>query len=239
MTNPEGAKPSVMKKYKNVVALILILLLPSGLYIFLSTGKHNIITLPYFGEKEAIERLENSKKVTDTLYHTVANFNFTNQDKQKFGSENLKGNFYLANYFFANCPSICKDMSANIYYLQGRLEEYNDVKFISFTCDPQRDTVEALKAYSDLVHANNKQWNFVTGNRDSLYQFAASQLLIPAAEDALAPGGFLHSEYFILVDKQNHIRGLYDGTQLKEVNRLIDEIKVLKAEELIPRKKKK
>jgi protein SCO1/2 len=228
-----------MKGKKGVLGLILILLVPSALYIFFSTGRHNIITLPIFGEREVIVNTVDGKEQTDTVYHTIPPFNFIDEDGKSFGSTNLENKFYVAAYFFTQCPSICKDMSTNLKYLSGRVADFKDVEIVSFSCDPERDTVEALKEYAQRYEYTSGQWHFLTGNKDSLYTLAIKGFLIPTSEDVLAPGGFLHSEQFVLIDKKKRIRGFYDGTNLREVKRLIDEIKVLKAEAQIVRKKKK
>ncbi len=104
------------------------------------------------------------------------------------------------------------------------------VQILSHTVDPENDSVPVLKAYSDLVHADNTMWNFVTGDKKELYDIARNGYLVNAMEGDGGPDDFIHSELFILVDKEKHIRGIYDGTDIKAVNDLLDDIKVLMAE---------
>jgi protein SCO1/2 len=104
--------------------------------------------------------------------------------------------------------------------------------------NPENDSVPVLKAYSEMVHADTKMWNFVTGDKKELYDIARNGYLVNAMEGNGGPDDFIHSELFVLVDKEKHIRGIYDGTNIKEVNELLDDIKVLIAEYTIKEKAK-
>ena len=104
------------------------------------------------------------------------------------------------------------------------------VQILSHTVNPENDSVPVLKAYSEMVHADNSIWNFVTGDKKQLYDIARNGYLINAMEGDGGPEDFIHSELFVLVDKEKHIRGIYDGTDIKAVNNLLDDIKVLMAE---------
>lgn len=235
----ENNQASLFYKYKKVIGLFLILLLPTTIYFVLTTGKHNILHLPYYGNKDVVKVTENGKEKTDTIYHSIPDFSFTDQLGKTITQKDFEGKIYVTDFFFATCPGICPKMSAQLLRVQEKFEEYPDVMLLSHTVNPKQDTVEALAAYAEMVHANNERWHFVTGNKEDLYKQALYGYLLNASEDILAPGGFLHSEMFVLIDKQRHIRGFYDGTSVKDVNRLIDEIKVLIAEEMIPKKEKK
>ena len=235
----ENNQASLFYKYKKVIGLFLILLLPTTIYFVLTTGKHNILHLPYYGNKDVVKVTENGKEKTDTIYHSIPDFSFTDQLGKTITQKDFEGKIYVTDFFFATCPGICPKMSAQLLRVQEKFEEYPDVMLLSHTVNPEQDTVAALAAYAEMVHANNERWHFVTGNKEDLYKQALYGYLLNASEDILAPGGFLHSEMFVLIDKQRHIRGFYDGTSVKDVNRLIDEIKVLIAEEMIPKKEKK
>ena len=104
------------------------------------------------------------------------------------------------------------------------------VQILSHTVDPENDSVPVLKAYSEMIHADNSMWNFVTGDKKQLYDIARTGYLVNAMEGDGGPDDFIHSELFVLVDKEKHIRGIYDGTNIKAVNDLLDDIKVLMAE---------
>lgn len=215
---------------KKAFILFFVLLFPSVLYIVLTTGKHNFIHLPYYGPKEAIETLAEGKKSVDTLYHSIPPFRFTNQDGKLISEQTFNNKFYVANFFFATCKSICPKMNSQMLRVQERFKDQKDLYFLSHTVNPKMDSVEALAAYAQMIHANTENWFFVTGDKKAIYDIAASGYLIAAAEDINADGGFLHSELLVLVDRKKRIRGYYDGTSVVEVDKLIDDIKLLYAE---------
>jgi protein SCO1/2 len=215
---------------KKAFILFFILLFPSVLYIVLTTGKHNFIHLPYYGPKEAVETIVDGKKSTDTIYHTIPPFRFTNQDGKLISEQTFNNKIYVANFFFATCKSICPKMNSQMLRVQERFKDQPDLAFLSHTVNPERDTVEALAAYAKMIHADTKNWYFVTGERKAIYDIAANGYLVAAAEDINAEGGFLHSELLVLIDRGKRIRGFYDGTSVVEVDKLIDDIKMLYAE---------
>lgn len=221
-------------KIKKVIFLVAILLLPSFFYLMLYTGEHNYTKLPYIGPKETIK---NDKGGFDTLYHQIPFFEFTNQDGNKVNRDDLLGSVYVADFFFVTCPTICPKMATNMAYVQKKFEDRKDLRFISITVNPEHDTVEVLKEYSELVHADNRNWDFLTGKKEEIYDVAFNGFFINAAKDEVAPGGFLHSQYFILIDKNAHIRGIFDGTIHKEIKeKLTDAIDILYKEEIVPLK---
>jgi protein SCO1/2 len=211
---------------KKSLILILILLVPSLAYLVLTTGKHNIKKLQYFGPKAIAA---NGK---DTIYHTVPSFSLTDQDGKPFGDKDLNNKIYVANFFFTSCPTICPKMQTLMKKIQDTddFKKLNDFKLVSFTVDPDNDTPEKLKEFSNLIKAEKNRWFFLTGNRDSIYDLAYKGFMVNAMEDKKAEGGFLHSDIMLLIDKEKRIRGIYEGTSLKDVKRLIDEAKVLVAQ---------
>ena len=197
---------------------------------------HNFISLPYYGPKEAAEGS------TDTIYHTIPPFSFIDQDGQTITDKTFEGKIYVTDFFFASCQSICPKMAANMHVVQEAFKDYDSIMMLSHTVNPRYDTVEVLKKYLNDVHANTKQWRFVTGSKKELYEIAYKGYLLNAVEDTTQTdiqNQFLHDEHFILVDREKHIRGIYDGTSLVDVNKLIDDIKLLTAEYIIKSKKKK
>ncbi len=204
----------------------MILIVPSVAYLVLTTGKHNIKKLGYFGPK-AVGETE-----SDTIYHSIPEFEFVDQNGQAFGSINLKDKIYVANFFFTSCPSICPAMQTLMKKVQDTddFKKLNDFKLVSFTVDPDTDTPDKLKEFAQRVGADEGRWYFLTGNRQKIYDLAYEGFMANTMEDENAEGGFLHSDMILLIDRDKHIRGIYEGTSLKDVKRLIDEIKVLVAE---------
>jgi protein SCO1 len=241
MPHPEEASQvnSPNKKYLKSFGIVAILLFPALCYFILTAGKHNIISLPYYGNKDVVKNTIDGREQIDTIYHSVRPFSFTNQEGIEITEATFKDKIYIADFFFTTCPGICPKMSAQMHYVEERLKDFPEVLFLSHTVDPEKDSVEALAKYAELVHANTKRWHFVTGKKEEIYKQAFYGYLLNADEDILAPGGFLHSEMFVLVDKRGHIRGFYDGTSVDQAKKLIDAVKVLMAEEQIPRKSKK
>ncbi len=226
------------KKFQKGVVLFTILLLPSILYLVLTTGEHLFDRLPIIGPRKAVTVVnEEGKTEVDTLYHTIPDFELTDQNGKPFGSDDLEGKIYVANFFFTSCPSICPTMTFHMGELQKHFNLYPEVHLLSFTVDPERDSAEALMQYAHENRADTNMWTFLTGNKDSIYQLAFKGFFVNAMEDELAPGGFLHSEYFVLVDKHGrirsgrdkdgNIRSVYDGTKVKHLKALKEDMKVL------------
>ena len=223
-----------MKKYKGLLAII-ILILPTAIYVFLTYGKHNFAHLPYVGPQ------------TDSTYHSIPDFAFVNQFNDTVSQSDYEGNIYLANFVFTTCPTICPVMTYNMRRVQQKMAQYPNFKILSHTVFPEYDTPEVLLEYANKMEADLSNWNFVTGNREDIYSIANSYF-VNVMEDSTAQGGFLHSEYFVLVDKEGRIRardddngnniGVYDGTDDYEVGLLIDDIKVLMAEYNLAKKDK-
>lgn len=181
--------------------------------------------LPIWGQKEFIEGIDQ-----DTVYHTISYWNFTNQDGDLLSKGDYEGKVYVANFFFTRCPGICPTLTKNLKRVQSETRDLN-VSFLSHTVDPKNDTVGRLKWYCETKDLDNSNWNFVTGDQSSIYEMGVLSYLVPNSEDALAPGGFLHSDKFILIDTKSRIRGMYSGTDSTEINQLIIDINTLLAED--------
>jgi len=215
-------------KIEKITLLFLLLVLPAIMYFYLTRGYNNFIKLEIIGEAD----------------YSIDDFSFINQDNDTITKDSLLGSIYVANFFFTSCPTICPTMTRNMSYLQDKLSVYPNIRFLSHTVDPDNDTPEKLVKYVDLMQQKNisidlSNWDFVTGDKDKLYQSAANYF-VNASVDSLAPGGFLHSEYFVLIDKQGRVRsgidingnvvGAYDGTNEVQMKDLINDINVLMAE---------
>ena len=158
----------------------------------------------------------------------VPYFVFTNQDSQKIDQSFVRNKIWVADFFFTRCVTICPKMSNHLEKVQKEFAGRNDVKIMSFTCDPERDTPEKLGVYSSEYNADNKQWQFATGTKQDLYHFARKSLNVVATDGDGGPNDFIHSQNLVLIDKQGYVRGYYDGTNEKAVTKLIKDIKKLK-----------
>jgi protein SCO1 len=166
----------------------------------------------------------------DTVYHTIANFEFVNQDSAIVTNETFKGKIYVADFFFTSCRTICPIMKTLMLRVYEKFENDPEVLILSHTIDPEYDTVGLLHDYADRLGVKSSKWHFVTGAKDSIYDIAQKSYFATAMEDATEPDGFIHSGAFLLIDKEQRIRGKYDGTSEADVRRLIDDIERLKEE---------
>jgi protein SCO1/2 len=165
--------------------------------------------------------------------HHVLPFSFTNQDGKTITEKDVAGKIYVVEYFFSTCEGICPKMNENMTKVYQTFRGQADFAILSHTVDPETDTVEQLKSYSQRFEADAAQWHFLTGDKRALYDMAIHSYLVTAVEDTTQKDilpDFIHSEKFVLVDKEKHIRGTYDGTNLKDVDKLIEDIKELKKE---------
>lgn len=163
----------------------------------------------------------------DTLYHTIEDFELIDQDSNIVNNETFLGKVYIADFFFTSCPTICPVMKKQMLRVYERYEDYDEVAFLSHTIDPEYDTIALLKDYADRLGVDSEKWKFVTGDQDYIYYLGESSYMVMVDEDIEAPGGFIHSGAFLLVDKEKRIRGIYDGTVEREVNILMEDIKTL------------
>ncbi len=184
--------------------------------------KSNGLLLPVFGEKKA--------SGTDTVYHTIRPFFFTNQYNEPVTEGTTKNKIYVADFFFATCQSICPQMSSQLVHVQDAFKNDSSILILSHTVNPMHDTVEVLNSYAQTYGALKGKWHFLTGSKKEIYALAKDSYLVNALEDDGTPEGFLHSELFILVDTYGRIRGTYDGTDPVAVQKLIADIKRLKQE---------
>ena len=179
--------------------------------------------LPVFGEREVIGM--------DTVYHTIANFKFVDQDSTEVTNDTYKGKIYVADFFFTSCRTICPIMKTQMLRVYDSIQNDPDVLLLSHTIDPEYDTVGLLHDYANRLGVKSDKWHFVTGNKDEIYKLAQTSYFSTALEDKSEPDGFIHSGAFLLIDKDRRIRGKYDGTKEEDVNRLLADIQRLKTED--------
>lgn len=183
--------------------------------------------LPIYGEREAVKKIINGLETVDTVYQTIPNFSFLNQDSILINSDSLKNKIYVADFFFTSCPSICPIMKSQMLRAYQKFKNNNEVKFLSHTIDPKHDSIAVLKKFSDKLGVNPKQWYFLYGDKNTVYNLAKNSYMSSTFEDRAAPGGIVHSGYFILVDKNKRIRGAYDGTNEEQVSQMIEDMQAL------------
>lgn len=177
--------------------------------------------LPILGHKEVI----NGK----TIYHTVRDWSFVNQDSAIITNQSLKDHIYITDVFFTSCPTICPKVMKQMLKLHDEFKNDDMVKLVSFTIDPKRDDVDRLKIYSDNLGVSSNKWHFLTGDKDDVYDLADDYFIV-AHPDGDAPGGFDHSGKIILTDKSGHVRAFAEGTDPETLPKFIKNIKSLMQE---------
>lgn len=179
--------------------------------------------LPVFGRPTIVGN--------DTIHSTIAPFSFISQDSLIVTGKTFDNKIYIADFIFISCPSICPLMTVEMKKVYDHYETNPNVYFLSHTIDPENDSVPRLKAYTDNLGIDGKKWFFVTGEKDSIYSMADNSYFATAYADEAAPGGYVHSGGLLLIDKQKQLRGIYDGTNPIETERLIAEIDILLKEQ--------
>jgi len=159
----------------------------------------------------------------DTIHHTISAFSFLNQDSVPTDNTALSDCIYVSDFFFMHCPTICPKVKKQMLRLYDHYEDNSEVKFVSHTLDPKRDTPSKLKQYAENLNVDHNKWLFLTGDKADIYTIK-NDYFIAAAEDPDAPGGITHSGKIILVDKEGHVRSFAEGTDPEEVNGMFEDI---------------
>ena len=181
------------------------------------------------GRSKIITKELNGLITRDTIPHRIADFRFVNQDSTIVTNASFKDQIYIANFFFISCPSICPEMSKQMYRIYEKFKENEQVGLLSHTIDPNYDTVAALANYANLLGVSSEKWQFVTGDKEQIYDIGETSYMVVANEDDNAPGGFIHSSAFLLIDKERQVRGVYDGTVSSQIDLLMRDINKLLA----------
>lgn len=212
---------------KFLIPFILLLILLSC-----NQSEKKVRVLPYVGNFDIVYSMVNGKEVADTVYPKMIDFSYFNQDSLVVKSSDMKGKIWIADFFFTSCPTICPKMTEQMKRLNGMTKDINEhIQYISFSINPKYDTPEQLRKYIQVHKIKAKNWQFFTGNEARTHDLGINNFQIFAGQDASAAGGYAHTGAFALVDKEGYVRGVYLGTDPKEVNKLeIDLRKLLKYE---------
>lgn len=185
--------------------------------------------LPIIGERDVVEKVVDGKKVVDTVYAAIPEFQFLNQDSTLISNKDFDNKIYVANFFFTHCPSICPTMQRNVLKAYQKYKGNEGVAFLSHSIDFKYDQPHILKSYATKLGVDNDQWQFVTGSKSAIYGIS-DKYLVFTKEDENVPGGYDHSGYLVLIDHNKYIRGVYDGTSEEETEKLMKDMDILLAE---------
>jgi protein SCO1 len=206
-------------------------------YLVIGLLALGLLAFVYFKTSKSIKKRElpylgiDSIQINgDTVWHKVGNFKFINQKGDTITQKNLNQTIYVADFFFVQCPGICKDMATQLRRVYKAYENNPHVKIISHTVNPEHDSVSVLMEYAQQQGIQDAQkWMLVTGSKKEIYQMARDQYYSTATQGDGGPDDFVHTERFVLVDTEKRIRGFYDGTSEAEINQLMFDIdKLLK-----------
>jgi protein SCO1/2 len=196
-------------------------------FILLFSCNTNPEKLPILGNKETVIKMVNGKQITDTIYHQIPNFEFINQDSSKITQKDYEGKIYVADFFFTTCPTICPKMKTQMLRIYEKFKDNPKVGILSHTIDPRHDTPAVLREFMNNLNIKSKMWQMVTGDKAKIYEIGQKSYMVSATDDPTQPGGIVHSGAFVLVDKNRHIRGIYDGTEPEKVDKLMKDMEVL------------
>ena len=160
-------------------------------------------------------------------FHRIADFSLTNQNGKTVTQKDFKGKIYVADFFFTTCPNICIAMTDNLLKVQEKIKNNPNVVLLSHSVTPKIDSVPQLKKYAIEKGVIDKKWNLVTGDKKEIYELARKSYLAVKEDGDGGPFDMIHTENFILVDPDRRIRGFYDGTDLEEIQKLLEELEIL------------
>ena len=213
------------------LAFFIAVLVPVGFFLYFDgQGPPKRLKLKRYIALEADHPQPNKILKKDTLWHTIADFEFLGHTGKKVTHETFADKIYVADFFFTHCPGICPKMTSQLQRLQFEYRDDDEVMILSHTVDPVRDTLARLAEYAENYEVDSSKWLLVTGDKVDLYRQARQSYKITATEGDGGEEDFVHSEKVVLIDKDRIIRGYYDGTDTLDVNQLMRDIKILQLE---------
>jgi protein SCO1 len=224
---------------KALYALILAALLPLLSYLLVKKFSESVTVMPrHYLPDTVINTVKSGKSISDTVWHTVPDFSLTNQLGQQVSWANLEGKVVVADFFFTHCPTICPALTLNMKNLQQSINNAHRVgdktakfvHFISFSIDPERDSVSRLKYWADKYQIDPDKWWLLTGSKRSIYDMAINDMKLALVDGKGIDTNFIHTDRFVLIDASRRIRGYYHGLDTMDVKRLASDIVLLSME---------
>lgn len=187
--------------------------------------------LPIYQPSMVSEELVDSTIQHQAKYHKIADFSLTNQNGETVTQENYKGKIYVADFFFTTCQTICPIMTDHMYQIQKEIISDDEVMLLSHSVTPKIDSVAQLKKYAKEKGVIDRKWNLVTGDKKQIYELARKSYLAVKTDGNGDEYDMIHTENFMLIDKNRQIRGFYDGTNPEDIEKILEDIKILKQED--------
>ena len=196
-----------------------------------ATEGSRVAALPYYSEASFTPKWIVPNSDALTRFHKILAFNLTNQNGESVTHKTFENKIYVADFFFTTCPGICPMMTRNMHKIQEAFRTDTDVLLLSHSVTPEKDSVPVLKEYALEKKIQAQKWHLVTGNRKQIYALGRQSYFVEEnIGEPLVIDDFLHTENFVLVDKQKHIRGIYNGLNRTSIAQLIIDIKTLQKE---------
>ena len=215
----------ILKKYKKflgVFATISVIILMLFYNALLPAKK-----LPIYQPAMVNFQLVDSTIQHQKKFHRIADFSLINQNGRTITQKDFKGKIYVADFFFTSCPTICITMTDNLLKVQEKIKKNPNVMLLSHSVTPKIDSVAKLKEYALENGIIDQKWHLVTGEKKKIYELARKSYLAVKDYGDGGPFDMIHTENFILIDPDRRIRGFYDGTDFREVERLLEELEIL------------
>ena len=210
-----------------ITVILAILLCVVIYYYYTSTVLNNV--LPIYNPSNFNPELVEKKRQNKSTNHTISDFRLINQNGETITQETYKNKIYVADFFFTRCGSICPIMTDNMGVIQKEFLNNNDVMLLSLSVTPEIDSVSILRDYANKKGVIDSKWNVTTGNKKHIYELARKSYFAVVEQGDGGLQDFIHTPNFILIDKKKRIRGIYDGTNATEIERIIADIKTLKS----------
>ena len=186
--------------------------------------------VPIYNPADINPKLVDNSVRNQKKNHIIGDFKLINQNGETITQKNYEGKIYVADFFFTRCTNICLAMTYNMSELQSHYKNDDEIMFLSHSVTPTIDSVSVLRAYADKKGVIDAKWNVVTGDKKHIYELARKNYFAVLDEGNGDENDFIHTENFILIDKEHRIRGMYDGTDKKNLQKIIDDITLLKEE---------
>lgn len=187
--------------------------------------------LPYYSDESFTPHWLTPNSKEEKAFHKIPEFSLTNQLGENVSHETFENKIYITDFFFTTCPGICRKMTGNMAKIQEEFKDDNEVLLLSHSVMPKVDSVSVLKAYANNYDVIDNKWHLVTGDRNEIYSLGRDQYFVESdLGEIKSIDDFLHTENFLLIDKNKHIRGIYNGLNRASMAQLITDIKALKTE---------
>ena len=224
---------------KALIAVLLVILVPLTAYFIIKGKSERNIHMPrHYLPDTVITVTKKGKQVDDTLWHQVKDFTLTNQEGRKISLADLQGKIIVADFIFTHCPTICPGMTMNMKKLAEAVHSgkrvgdrtNKQVHFISFSIDPERDSVPELKAWANRFQVNPEQWWLLTGDKKIIYDLALEEMKLGLVDGEGVDTNFIHSDRFVLLDSNRRVRGYYSGLDTAAIAQLANDMVMLTRE---------